>query len=331
LPASRLQPLPFFEPGRLIAFIEQDPSLLEPGLRLIAREVPMPSVGAGAKIDLLAADGDGRVVAILIAAGMTGGHLETALAARTWLRENHPTLRSLNPVLAECGEEVRCLILAGAITRAGRAFLAHMAEPRPEVLEVSCFESASGPAICVQPVRPGIPFPEVRPPEERAPALRETVAGFTPRARLGDPLSGIPISPEEAAEFRRLVSPPPARGAGRETRPAPRTVGEPPGGFSENCHEGEESTPQDARSGNGGSGRNLPGAAGPEPGEGGTADPGSGRGATRPLRDATRPLCDTAGRAGSRAVGRRSRGAGRRGAARRRAGRGGGERKGRDG
>lgn len=234
MPASRLQPLPLFEPGRLIAFIEQDPSLIEPGLRPIAREIPMPSVGAAARIDILAAGAGGGLVAILIAGEMTGSDLEVALAARTWLQENHPTLRSLNPDLAECGEGVRCLILAGTITPAARAFLAHMAEPRPEVLEITCFESASGPAVCVQPVRPGVPVRETRTPRTRPSTMREEPVGLPSPARLGDPLSGIPISPEEAAEFRRLASPHPARGAGREPRPAPGPPGGPPGGFSEN-------------------------------------------------------------------------------------------------
>ncbi len=234
MPASRLQPLPLFEPGRLIAFIEQDPSLIEPGLRPIAREIPIPSVGAGARIDILAAGAGGSLVAIRIAGEMTGVDLEIALATRIWLQENRPTLRTLNPDLAECGGEVRCLILAGTVTPAARAFLAHMAEPSPEVLEIACFESASGPAICVQPVRPATPVRETRTPRARPSTMQEEPVRLPSPARLGDPLSGIPISPEEAAEFRRLAPPHPARGARREPRAAQGPAGGPPAGFSEN-------------------------------------------------------------------------------------------------
>jgi len=197
LPPSRLKHLPFAEPARLIAYIEQDPALLEAGLRLVARGLPVPGAGPGVGIDLLAVDGRGGVMAIRVVESATSRDVEDCIAIRAWLSANLPTLRSISPALNGTGSEIRIVLMAERFVPAARAILAQMSGRRPETLEVQLFESPSGPAIALRsPEGLGAEAPEAEAPRPRA---RE--------AASSDPLSGIALTPAEAEEFRSLEAP----------------------------------------------------------------------------------------------------------------------------
>ena len=219
MPPSRLQPLPFVEPARLIAYLEQDPSLLEAGLTLLARRLPVPAAGPGLVIDLLALDGAGALTAIDVSELATGRTLEKCLAIRSWLQSNLSTLRSLVPGLAAAGREIRSVLISGHFAPAARSILLQISSQRPETLEVQIFEGPSGPALCFQTL-PGLQPAGDAPLFESGPAL-EAVASPAP----SDPLAGIPLSAEEAEEFRSLDAPPASHAAnldrGIATRPAP--------------------------------------------------------------------------------------------------------------
>lgn len=225
MPPSRLQPLPFVEPARLIAYIEQEPALLEAGLRLVARGLPVPGAGPGLSIDLLAVDGLGRVAAIRVVEMASGRDVEDCVAIRSWLSANLPTLRSIAPALSAAGREIRAVLVAGNFSPAARAILAQMTATRPEPLEVRLFDSAAGPAVCFQPPE-GV---QARLPE---PAPERIAA---PSASAADPLSGIPLSAAEAEEFRSLETPSsPAYPESFEPRSSARPAPPPPGSFLEN-------------------------------------------------------------------------------------------------
>jgi len=200
LPAARLQPLPFPEPSHLIDLVEQDPSLLEPGLRVVVRRVPLPDkIGAGS-LDALAVDASGRCVGLRVAERATPHVLEEAIAARAWLSEAMPTLRAVCPQIGS-SPHVRFLILASDRDEMSAAIQAFLAAAGVEVARVQAFDSPSGLALCVR-------TPGARAPQPEAPAA--TAIPKAPSAvtagRRSDPLSGIPLSAEEAAEFGRLNS-----------------------------------------------------------------------------------------------------------------------------
>ena len=207
LSAARLQPLPFPDPPSLISLIEKDPSLVESGLRPAARQIPMPASAGGGNVDLACVDSAGRLVAILVVPRVTGSVLEAAMAARAWLGEGLPTLRALCPALAGASPEVRCLLLAGSV-EPGAALLLADAAGRLEVLVATLFETSSGQAAWI---RPAAPAP-------RAAGARREPQG--PTATRRDPHAGIPVTAEEANEFRRIAVPAPLE-TRREAESAP--------------------------------------------------------------------------------------------------------------
>jgi len=225
LPAARLQPLPFLDPERLITLLDQDPSLIEPGLRIIARGVPLPASLGPITLDALASDAGGGAAAIRIVECVLPRTVEEALTARAYLLEHLPTLRALCPALAGPSSHIRCLILAGAISPAAASLVSLLTDPAPEIFEIGAFDSPSGLAISVR--RPA----RAARASERSPSDRGAVSPAPIPAR-GDPLSGLPLTAEEALEFGRIAAahPPPnhrpgAAGAdplpGAAARPAP--------------------------------------------------------------------------------------------------------------
>jgi hypothetical protein len=211
LPPSRLQPLPFPEPARLTDLLEHEPSLLEEGLSVVARDLPFPSVGPDSALELLTADGQGRVTAISVAVELTVQKIEETLEIRSWIERNIGTLAAIAPSLKGCSGPARCLLLAGDLSPGARRLLAFLAEPRPEVFRVDLFDSPSGPAICL---RPAIPAGKgVTGASFSRDAQRTETPGPPQEERGTDPLVGMPLSAEEAAEFRRLAVP-------QEVRPA---------------------------------------------------------------------------------------------------------------
>src|SRR5262245_28056875 len=100
LPAARLQSIPFPQPQRFITVLDDDLSVIEPGLRLAARDVPLPEDAGGGTIEALCADASGKAVALKIVERIEPRELFDALAARAWLYENLATLRAVCPALA---------------------------------------------------------------------------------------------------------------------------------------------------------------------------------------------------------------------------------------
>lgn len=231
MPATRLKPLPFLEPERLIALVEQDPSLLEEGLRVVARGIPVPALAPEARIDLLAIDSEKRLNAILIAGSAGAEFLERGLGLRGWLAENLATLRAVMPGLAGCSNRLRIRILTGALVPSTESFLVQLESARPEVSLLEFFESPTGIALAVRPWAPAGAKPESR-PAPAPPAARPEELKIEPPGE--DPLSGIPLSAEEAAEFRKLAAHPATRRPRREPRPASEPTLAPPGAFVEN-------------------------------------------------------------------------------------------------
>ena len=231
MPAARLQPLPFPDPARLLDLIEQEPSLIEPGLTIVARRLPIPFKDEALTLDGLAYDARLRCVAIRAVECLTPQAVEQMLVARGWIAECMETLRALSPQLARCGNGARAMLIAGSVEPAASTLLAHLASAAPEVLEVHLFELPTGLALDVRVVvpvttaaRPSAPAQTPRP----APIEREM-----------NPLAGIPLTSEELAEFRRLSTaraPAAKSGAALEGRPSVSFSGavEARGGFLEN-------------------------------------------------------------------------------------------------
>jgi hypothetical protein len=204
LPATRLQPLPFPEPERFVAYIEEDPSLIEPGLRIVARRLPLPGAGDGVGVDLLAVDTQGRITAIDVRPQMTVHSVETAMAARSWIQGNLPTLKALCPSLEDAAAHTRSLLIGGRMDPSLESFVSLLAPPRPDLLEASLFDSPSGPAISLRPVGVAAPMPTVR--RAHVPALAERLPDSPSAEVPADPLAGIPLTAEELAEFRQIMA-----------------------------------------------------------------------------------------------------------------------------
>ncbi|MBI3450718.1 MAG: hypothetical protein HY049_17615 [Acidobacteria bacterium] len=232
MPAARLQPLPFPDPARLLDLIEQEPSLIEAGLTLVARRLPIPVKGDAVTLDGLAYDARGRCVAIRAVECLTPRSVEQMLVARGWIAESLETLRALSPQLAKCGNGARALLMAGSVEPAAATLLAHLASGAPEVLEVHAFELPTGLALHVTALTP-IPAGSARP---AAPAPSAKPA---PIDREMNPLAGIPLTSDELAEFRRLsmarpqAAKPGASGEGRVSASF-SSANEVRGGFLEN-------------------------------------------------------------------------------------------------
>jgi len=209
-PVLRLQPAPFPDPPTLIALIEQDPSLIGAGFHPAAREVPLPAAAGLPRAGLIGADAEGRLVAVVVVRTFDGAGLEAAHALRGWLEETAPTLRTLCPALARAGAGARCVVLAERVEPAATTFLRSAPAGFPEVMEVALFDTASGPAIWLSPAgaaaRAARPAPA--PPAEHA---TRPAVGATSPLTSSDPLAGIPLTVEEAAEFRRLSEAAPQR------------------------------------------------------------------------------------------------------------------------
>jgi len=200
LPAARLKPLPFPDPARLIDLVEQDPSLVEPGLRIAARRIPLPHRAGGMTLDALALDAAGRCLLLRAAEILTARTLEEALAARAWIVESLPAIGSLCPPLAGAKADVRCLLLTSRLDESAAPLIAILEGAGVEVSEVQAFDSPGGLALSVRSLAP-----RAKPPAlERS--GRALAAPEGARERRADPLAGIPLSAEEAAEFRKLSS-----------------------------------------------------------------------------------------------------------------------------
>lgn len=198
MPAARLKPLPFPEPSRLLDLVEQDPSLVEPGFRLVARRVPLPPRGGGIVLDALASDASGRCVLLRAIEKLTPRGIEEILTARAWITENLPTLKALCPQLGVGAGETRCLVLASEIEEPTESLLSLLAGASVEIVEVHAFDSPSGLALSVRALAP---HAKKRPVDAPASTGAEE--------RRSNPLAGIPLTADEVAEFRKLVSSPP--------------------------------------------------------------------------------------------------------------------------
>lgn len=231
MPVTRLHPLPFPEPARFIAFIEEDPSVLEEGLRFVARRLPLPGAGPSVVLDLLAVDSQSRIAAIQIGPRLTVQALAACLAAHWWISENMPTLRLLCPPLESASDQARAILIAGSVEPSLDTLLDRMAPAAPEVYQGSLFRSEEGLSVSLRRRGRRAAAPAEQEPLAAAGRLG-TMAGWMEPAGQGiprptsDPLSGIPISSEELAEFRRLVASTRSRAAtsrrrGRPVEPAP--------------------------------------------------------------------------------------------------------------
>lgn len=206
MPATRLKPLPFTEPERLARWIEEDPSLLESGLRIVGRHVPLPASGGSLLADLLAIDRHGRPAVVFIGESIGARALEAALAARGWLRQSLPALRTLCPALAEATYETRAILIGGRVEEATDLIAAGLSTLRLEIFRASVFETASGAAISLEPA-----YGPAWPSEPAATGAEAPAASGAEAA--ADPLAGIPLTSEEVEEFRRLASTHVARAA----------------------------------------------------------------------------------------------------------------------
>ena len=222
MPAARLKPLPFPDPQSLVSLVEQDPLLIESGLRVAARGVPLPPSAGGGVIDALAADASGGAVLLRAVETVTTGAIGECIAASVYVAENLATLRALCPALAGASPKVRCLILASRVEAGAEALQAMLGDGRPEIFDIALFDSSSGMAISARPHEA----------KSHAPAAMPFHGEATATASA-DPLSGIAVSAEEADEFRRLaaaqplppIRPAPSAHDAREARvpSAPRT------------------------------------------------------------------------------------------------------------
>jgi hypothetical protein len=213
LPPARLQPIPFPDPRRFIALLDDDLSVIETGLRIAARDVPLPPDAGGGAIEALCADASGRALALRIAERIDPHGLFDALAARSWLQENLATLRAVCPALAGVAREARCLVIAGRIDPAAAAPLEPLGASAPELYQVELFQTAAGIALNLKRV--------IAATVDRGRAVAPAAKQTSPATGTGDPLSGIPLSSEEAAEFRRLAAEPLPRPVSRtESRAA---------------------------------------------------------------------------------------------------------------
>jgi len=198
LPAARLQPVPFLESARLLDLVEQDPSLVEAGLRIVSRQVSLPAKGGGIVLDALASDARGRCVLLRAIEKVTPRIVEETLAAREWISRCLPTLRSLRPDLP-VNNEIRCLLLTSEVEEAAASILSLLAGSAPEILEVHAFNSPSGLALSVGTAASGADVASRRQPHPPAPP--------PPAAeRKLSPLAGIPLTADEVAEFRKVSS-----------------------------------------------------------------------------------------------------------------------------
>jgi hypothetical protein len=203
LPAARLQPLPFLEPHRLLDLLEEDLSVIEAGLRVAARDVPIPSAGVDLRADALCTDSSRRVVVMTVAERLDAATLGRAIEARSWIETSLPALRALSPALQGDARDVRCVVLTSRIEPSATSLLSRIAEPRPTVYEISFFESPTGIAIDVRSASSGASSRERHRPERRG--EREHGETSVPVEGGGDPLAGIPLTAAEAAEFRRMA------------------------------------------------------------------------------------------------------------------------------
>jgi hypothetical protein len=120
-------------------------------------------------------------------------------AARGWISESLPTLRSLRPDLP-AGGEIRCVLLTSRVDDAAGALLSLLAGAAPEVLMVHAFDSPSGLALSVVAAASTVALPAaVRPRPSPVPS--------SAAERGASPLAGIPLTADEMAEFRRVISP----------------------------------------------------------------------------------------------------------------------------
>jgi len=197
LPAARLQPLPFLEPTRLLDLVDQDPSLIEAGLRIVARHVALPVNGGGIVLDALASDARGSCVLLRIIERITPRIIEGTLAARGWISDTLPTLRILRPDLGS-SNEIRCVLLASGLEEAAASLLALLAGSAPEVLLVHAFDSPAGLALSVGGAPSGAKAAGGR--------SRLSPAPTTVAEMKTSPLAGIPLTADEVAEFRKVSS-----------------------------------------------------------------------------------------------------------------------------
>lgn len=202
MPVTRLQPLAFPEPERFIAYIEEDPSLVEEGLTVVSRHLPLPGAGPAVILDLLAVDSDARIVHIDVRPVVTASALETAAAAREWICHNLATLQALCPPLARATGGVRSVIIGGRLDPVLESLLAQISRSRPDIYVASLFESATGPAVSLRPLAPQPGIQDLTAATAATVPARAAVAEAAP----SDPLAGIPLSPEEFSEFQQLVS-----------------------------------------------------------------------------------------------------------------------------
>lgn len=207
MPAARLQPIPFPKPQRFIDLLDGDLSVIEPGLRIAARDVPLPDDAGGGAIEALCADASGKALALKIVERIDPHGLFDALAARSWLQENLATLRAVCPALAGGAREARCLVLAGKVDPAASAILEPLGLSAPDLYLVDLFQTGGGVAVTMKQVAPAI--------ADRGPGVAPGARPEPPAPGAGDPLSGIPLSADEAAEFRRLAAEHTARPAAR--------------------------------------------------------------------------------------------------------------------
>lgn len=229
MPVARLKPLPFLA-SRLTALLEEDPSPIEPGLRVAARKVPLPDAAGGGAFDLLAADEAGRAAGVRILERVEAGAVAWALGARAWLQTILPTLRAVCPALQGEGGETRCLLVGGVVDPAAVRLVEAISEGRIRLLEAALFESPAGAALSVRAVAGEAPSPRVSAPRAGAGAADLERPSAGPGADL---LTGIPLTAEEAAEFRRIEvrgsdRAAPAASAGPKGTPRPL----PPGGMT---------------------------------------------------------------------------------------------------
>jgi hypothetical protein len=208
LPVTRLHPLTFPEPDRFIGFLEEDPALIEPGLRIVARRLPLSGAGGAVVIDLLAIDRDSRIVLIDVKARLSVLALETAAAAREWISKNLATLRVLCPPLTSAADATRAILIGGRVEPALESLLEQASLPGTEVYAASAFRTPDGTGLSLR--RAGRVHADRDARDGTLPGIGESTGAAPRSARAGslapDPLSGIPISAEETAEFRRLVA-----------------------------------------------------------------------------------------------------------------------------
>lgn len=163
-------------------YVLADPESLAPGFKTIAQEIPLPDRGS---IDLLAADGRGRLAVVSFCLEADHAAIGRAVSQWDWVVSNLGALRTLIPAAGlDLTLEPRAFVAAGHATEGARRLAAAVTRPHVEILETWIVSFGDRKGVLVERAAPATP----------------------PRAATGlDPvLAGVPAG-ESRSLIRRIL------------------------------------------------------------------------------------------------------------------------------